>query len=44
MTFRLHQAKYDDQTERAYVELRSFDGTEVSSSWLPFSPSVRRKG
>jgi len=26
MTFRLHQAKYDDQTERAYVELRSFDG------------------
>jgi hypothetical protein len=25
MTFRLHQAKYDDQTERAYVELRRRD-------------------
>jgi len=26
MTFRLHQAQYDDQTERAYVELRRTDG------------------
>jgi hypothetical protein len=26
MTFRLHQAQYDDQTERAYVEFRRGDG------------------
>ena len=26
MTFRLHQAQYDDQTERAYVEFRRIDG------------------
>ena len=26
MTFRLHQAQYDDQTERAYVEFRRTDG------------------
>ena len=25
MTFRLHQTKYDDQTERAYVEVRRGD-------------------
>jgi len=26
MTFRLHQAQYDGQTERAYVEFRRGDG------------------
>jgi hypothetical protein len=26
MTFRLHQAQYDDRTERAYVEFRRGDG------------------
>jgi hypothetical protein len=26
MTFRLHQAQYDNQTERAYVEFRRGDG------------------
>ena len=26
MTFRLHQAQYDKQTERAYVEFRRADG------------------
>jgi len=26
MTFRLRQAQYDDQTERAYVEFRRTDG------------------
>jgi len=26
MTFRLHQAQYDDQTERTYVEFRRTDG------------------
>jgi hypothetical protein len=26
MTFRLHQAQYDEQTERAYVEFRRGDG------------------
>ena len=26
MTFRLHQAQYDDQTKRAYVEFRRADG------------------
>jgi len=26
MSFRLHQAQYDDQTERAYVEFRRGDG------------------
>ncbi len=26
MTFRLHQAQYDDQTKRAYVEFRKGDG------------------
>ena len=26
MTFRLHQAQYDDQTQRAYVEFRRGDG------------------
>jgi hypothetical protein len=26
MTFRLHQAQYDGQTERAYVEFRRADG------------------
>jgi hypothetical protein len=26
MTFQLHQAHYDDQTQRAYVELRRGDG------------------
>jgi hypothetical protein len=26
MTFRLHQAQYDKDTERAYVEFRRFDG------------------
>jgi hypothetical protein len=25
-TFRLHQAQYDDQSERAYVEFRRGDG------------------
>ena len=25
MTFRLHQAKYDERTERAYVELKRDD-------------------
>ena len=26
MTFRLHQAQYDEDTERAYVEFKSIDG------------------
>ena len=26
MTFRLHQAQYDNRTERAYVEFRRLDG------------------
>ena len=26
MTFQLHQAQYDDQTQRAYVEFRRGDG------------------
>src|SRR6516165_12699831 len=44
MTFRIHQAQYDDQTESAYVEVRRGDGDGVNnSSWL-YSLTEPRNG